>query len=219
MAQPHPCCHLMPTQLGAKFIACCDLIFGLIGMFWFIYLVNGYGEPVSDDEAYNEATQTRRVRPLLAVLQPNISEKILQTITEPTVTETERFPTLTIFSEDIYVNSDIGNIILSGINTFMNLTLGFLLLNAVNTRNILKLKVWFVVRTITILFKFIMYQLYISSGFKLDSQMPHVVFTAVHLYGLWIVGELIREIKREGSERQSPAPAFAINKHFSTNEQ
>jgi len=79
-------------------------------------------------------------------------------------------------------------------------------------RSIPKLKVWFGLRLVIILFKCIMYLNCLLLGLQTDPQMPHVVFTLVHLYGLWVVGDLISEIKREAVEG-GPATILGINKH------
>ncbi|CAL8094686.1 unnamed protein product [Orchesella dallaii] len=170
-------------------------------MFWFVCMLDGYAidKVQENEESMSVPVQKHQILPLLVALQKNVSEDILTSITEPTVTETERFPTLHLTLEEIRIDGEFGNSALSGFYTVMNLTLFALLLNAVKTRNISKLKLWIVVRSATILLKFILYLCFFISGFQVHSQIPHLIFTLVHLYGLWVVAVLISEIKKENS--------------------
>lgn len=44
---------------------------------------------------------------------------------------------------------------------------------------------------------------YIVLGVRLTDQIPHMLFMAIHLYGLWVVGVFIQEIKEERRRKLS----------------
>jgi len=183
-----------PSALVAKVIAICDLIFAMIGVFWFVWILEGYNLLLTDDPLVsalsgNDDTTT----------PPEVSGNVIS-LKNTTSTEHPREhlqPLFSVTPKGIMLNEKTWNVVLSGFYTSMNLLAFLLLLSASNDKNICKLWTWFGIRASIFTFKCFLYITYLIVGLPLHDHIPHIIFMGIHLYGLWVVWVFIEEIKEE----------------------
>jgi len=182
----HPTCGLLSLQTGSKLIAFFDMILGLIGLIWFLYMLEVY-DIVSLDP-FEEETHAVMGANNKTIIVPNNNDDVQL----DALSSNRKLSTL----------QKVLSLSLCGFYTTVNLCLFVILLIGAIKKHIGLCLTWFYIRCAILVFKCIIFLMYLIHGRPLFSQIPFIFFMLIHVYGLWVVNSYVEELRSFKYEKE-----------------
>ncbi|ODM96596.1 hypothetical protein Ocin01_10078 [Orchesella cincta] len=188
----NPTCGLMSLKRASQIMAIIDMVFGLVGIGWFIYMFKKHGiisleafEPTLGIDA-SSVTDTN-----------GTSSKLFHDLASGNVNSTN--PTVNVYG----TQKELLSLTLSGyfigyFYTGVNLTIFVFLLLGVYRRSPALCMFWFNVRCAIVVYKVAILLMYIIAGLNFQMfQIPWILTMVIHVYGLWLVNCYVNELRVE----------------------
>lgn len=176
----HPTCGLLSLQRGSKLIAFIDMTLGAIGLIWFLYMLERY-DIVSLDPFENETHTIVANNKTMMVANDDV--------------KLDALGSAPLTNKKVSALQKVLSLSLCGFYTSVNLILFVVLLIGAIKKHIGLCLTWFYIRCAILVFKCIIFLMYLIHGRPLFGQIPFILFMFVHAYGLWVVNSYVEELR------------------------
>ncbi|CAL8094692.1 unnamed protein product [Orchesella dallaii] len=191
----NPTCGLISLKRASQIMAVIDMIFGLVGIGWFIYMFKKHG--IISLEAF-EPTLGIDTDSVALVSGTNITaSNAIHDLTSGNLNSSS--PTVNVYgAQKELLSLTLSGYMIGYFYTGVNLSIFVFLLLGVFRRSPALCMFWFNVRCAIVVYKIAILLMYLIAGLKFFFiQIPFILTLLIHLYGLWIVSCYVHELRVE----------------------